>query len=94
MGKTSEIPGWQSYWYAGTIVHDANHSKLYHDYLAAYPSSVVPDDVWIGRSAEKQSLDVQYDVLIKIGADYNALNYVKNVIDSEYWNVDYGNRWW
>lgn len=81
-------------WYAGTITHDSCHSKQYHDYLSINNSASVPSEVWIGKKAERQCLDVQYDALIKIGADQNILDYVKNIINSEYWNVNYDNRWW
>lgn len=81
-------------WYAGTIAHDANHSKLYHDYLSSHPSESVPDDIWTGASAEAQCLDVQYDALSKMGAEQSVLDHVKNSKDSEYWNVPYADRWW
>ncbi len=81
-------------WYAGTIAHDACHSKQYHDYLFNNPSSSVPSDVYTGRIAEAQCLDVQYDALRKIGATQETLDYITNIMDSEYWNVDYGDRWW
>lgn len=92
VGKPTRDAG--TIWYAGTIAHDACHSKLYHDYLSNNPSNPVPYEIWTGRNAEKQCLDVQYDALTKIGADYNALNYVKSIINSEYWNIDYDKRWW
>ena len=92
VGKSTYGAG--TIWYAGTIVHDACHSKQYQDYAVSNPSRVVPDDVFTGKVAEAQCLDVQYDVLTKIGADQNTLNYVQNIINSEYWNIDYGNRWW
>lgn len=81
-------------WYAGTIAHDSCHSKQYHDYLSNNPSGSVPDDVWTGREAERQCLDVQYDALTKIDADQAFLDYVRNSINSEYWNVGYDNVWW
>lgn len=81
-------------WYAGTIAHDACHSKQYHDYLLNNPSSSVPSDVYTGRNAEAQCLAVQYDALSKIGATQETLDYITNIINSEYWDVDYGERWW
>jgi len=70
-------------WYAGTIAHDSCHSKLYHE-----------GKDWIGKEAEATCLDVQYDALSKIGASQDTLDYVKNLINTEYWNVPYEERWW
>lgn len=81
-------------WYAGAIAHDSCHSKQYHDYLSKNNSASVPGEVWTGKEAERQCLDVQYDALTMIDADQNTLDYVKNIISSEYWNVPYGDRWW
>lgn len=81
-------------WYAGTIAHDAGHSKLYHDYLTSHPGQAVPDDIWKGKNAEVSCLDAQYDALSKIGATQSELNYVKNIITSQYYNIPYSERWW
>jgi hypothetical protein len=81
-------------WYAGTIAHDAGHSKLYHDYLSAHPGQAVPNDVWTGQSAEAACLDAQYDALSKIGATQSQLDYIKSVINTQYWNIPYAQRWW
>lgn len=81
-------------WYAGTIAHDAGHSRLYHDYLSGSPGGSVPDDVWTGKSAERACLEAQYDALSKIGGTQSQLDYVKNVIDTGYYNVPYDQRWW
>lgn len=81
-------------WYAGTIVHDATHSRLYHDYLVLHPSQPVPMEIWTGASAESECLDVQHDALSRIGASQSNLDYVKNIKDTQYWNVPYKNRWW
>jgi len=70
-------------WYAGTIAHDACHSKQYHEGID-----------FTGRTAEAQCLAVQADALQKMGASQSTLDYVQNIINSEYWNVDYGSRWW
>lgn len=92
VGKATVDAG--AIWFAGTIAHDACHSKQYHDYLLNNPSSSVPSDVYTGRKAEAQCLDIQYDALSKMGATQEILDYVANIINSEYWNVDYGDRWW
>lgn len=92
VGKATVDAG--TIWYAGTITHDACHSKQYHDYLFENPSTNVPSEVYTGRNAEAQCLDVQYDALRRIGATQETLDYITNIINSEYWNVDYGERWW
>lgn len=81
-------------WYASTIAHDSGHSKLYHDYLSAHPGQTVPEDVWTGEAAERTCLEAQYDALAKIGGTQSQLDYVKNIIDSQYYNVPYDQRWW
>ena len=92
VGKATVDAG--TIWYAGTIVHDATHSKLYHDYLATHPSESVPEDIYSGEKAEAICLGVQYDALSKIGADQGTLDYVKNVINTRYWEIHYNERWW
>jgi hypothetical protein len=81
-------------WYAGTIAHDACHSKLYNDYKMQNPQINVPSDVWTGREAEAQCLNFQYNVLEKIGASASTLNYVKNIINTDYWEIPYDERNW
>ncbi|MDR1914887.1 MAG: copper amine oxidase N-terminal domain-containing protein, partial [Clostridiales bacterium] len=56
----------ETVWYASTIVHDSYHSKLYHDYLAQHGN--VPDDIWMGATAEGQCLEIQIAFLEEIGA--------------------------
>ena len=92
VGKATVDTG--TIWYAGTIVHDATHSKLYNDYLATYPSESVPEDIYSGEKAEAICLNVQYDALSKIGADQETLDYVKNAINTKYWEIPYNERWW
>ena len=54
-------------WYASAIVHDANHSKLYHDYLKEH-GSPVPFEKYAGRSGEDACLSVQADFLRAVNA--------------------------
>ncbi len=81
-------------WYAGTIAHDAYHSKQYHDYLYENLTTNVPAEVYTGRNAEAQCLEVQYDALRKIGATKRILDYITNVIKSEWWEVPLDKTWW
>jgi hypothetical protein len=92
VGKATVDAG--TIWYAGTISHDACHSKQYHDYLFENPSKDVPSEIYTGKNAEAQCLAFQYNTLKKIGATQDTLNYLTDIINSEYWNVDYGERWW
>jgi hypothetical protein len=81
-------------WYAGTIAHDAGHSKLYHDYLAAHSGQGVPGDIWTGQSAEAACLAAQHDALQKMDASQSTLDYVQSIVNSQYWQVPYSDRWW
>lgn len=81
-------------WYAGTIAHDAGHSKLYNDYKTAHPGEPVPPDVWTGEAAERICLDAQYDALTKIGGTQVQLDDVRNAITTKYYEVPYSQRWW
>jgi len=92
VGKATVDAG--TIWYAGTIVHDACHSKQYSDYLAKNPSANVPADVYTGKNAEAQCVKIQHAALGKIGATQATLDYVDKVLDSEYWNIEYDKRWW
>lgn len=79
-----------SIWYAGSIVHDSCHSKLYYDALVNN-GNVYSDD-WTGKVAESKCIAIQYDALEKIGADQKTLDYLKSVIDTNYWDIS--DRWW
>lgn len=83
-------------WYAGTIVHDPVHSRLYNKYLAAHPGQAVPDDVWVGTgaSAEKTSLAVQAVALEQMGAPQSDIDYLRSLEnDPQYQNISYSDRW-
>ena len=81
-------------WYAGTIIHDACHSKQFHDFLAMNSISSTPPEVYSGREAEAQCLAVQLDALRGIGAPSDTLDYVRDIIESEYWDIPYDERDW
>ncbi len=91
-------------WYAGTIVHDSTHSKLYHEYIAEH-GLPVPDDIWIGRKAEVVCCISQYKVLVAIGAPSYEVDYLWSLVnfnipfedvdgDGDYDWDDYINRTW
>jgi hypothetical protein len=70
-------------WYAGTIAHDAYHSRLYHE-----------AKVWTGTEAERQCLAFQLQALKELNANEYLINYVEGLIeDPDYWS-DYDNRYW
>ncbi len=70
-------------WYAGSIAHDSCHSRQYKD-----------GRDYSGRDAEAECLNFQYGTLEAMGADQSTLDYVKNIIDSEYWEIPVDERWW
>lgn len=79
-------------WYAGTIVHDACHSKLYNEYLASHEN--VPYEIWTGKKAELACLGEQYKALIKLEADDWILEHMQNMMNYAYWDIPYENRDW
>lgn len=82
-------------WYAGTIVHDSCHSKLYSDYLKKNPQTgFVPSNIYSGKDAEAQCLVVQHNALVLLGAPQTTLDTVENALESEYWKIPYEDRWW
>lgn len=82
-------------WFASAIAHDATHSMLYHDYLDAHPGATVPDDIWIGKSAEVTCMQYQLSTLKQIGAPDYEVDYLAKLSDgsSNYWD-NYGGRFW
>lgn len=72
-------------WYAGSIVHDAYHSKLYNDYKRKYKDKEVPDNIWMGEKAEIKCQNIQYRFFLKSGASKDRLKYTKDIIKSKWW---------
>lgn len=70
-------------WYASDIVHDAWHSKLYHDYLAGH--SYVPDSVYMGYEAEMKCLQVQKEFLIVADVDQRYLDWIDKTPETRWW---------
>ncbi len=58
---------YSSTWCAGSIAHDAYHSKLHNDYKESH-GEPVPDNAWTMLAAEKKSLKYQIEVMRKINA--------------------------
>lgn len=72
-----------SLWYASTFAHEACHAKQYQE-----------GRNYSGREGEAECLNVQADALEKLGASQSTLDYIRNVINTEYWEVPYSERWW
>jgi hypothetical protein len=81
-------------WYAGTIVHDACHSQLYHDYLFKNQTAEVPYNEFGGEDSERKCLNVQLKALEEIGAEQEILDYVKDLINSPKIKYHTEPRWW
>jgi hypothetical protein len=74
-------------WYASTIAHDATHSELYHQYLAAHPGEPVPAEAWGGVEIERFCNGYQLDVLNRIGAPQEEIDYLAS-LDGTHCDVD------
>lgn len=76
---------WSVIWYASTIVHDSNHSKLYSEGLQ-----------YTGKDAEIACLTIQLTTLKNISAPDFLTSYIQNIIDNPdsnpYWSDP--NRYW
>jgi hypothetical protein len=64
-------------WCISCIVHDAYHSKLYHDYLDTH--WMVPDQIWTGTDAELACIAQQKQVCIDIEAHERILGYLETL---------------
>lgn len=80
-------------WYASGVDHEACHSEQYYTYRNTR-GLPVPVNVWNGREAERQCLDVQYNALLMLGGNKSQLDHILNVINTNYWDVDPSKRWW
>jgi hypothetical protein len=73
-------------WCAGSIAHDAFHSKLYHEYREAN-GEPVPDDAWCGQARELECNNFQLGVLKDIGAPEYEVSYLSG-LDGTHFDVD------
>ena len=76
-------------WYASAILHDAIHSKQYHNHLARY--GYVPSEVWTGYYAEMEALEIQTEFLRLIGAPAHEIRWAESLIGEVWWD---GTPWW
>jgi len=89
--ETAHVPGYttdqQLIWFAGTIVHDANHSAQF-----------AQNQTFSGKESEIACLKVQKTALLKIETNSRFSSYVQGLIDgaddpaNQYWNQ--ANRHW
>ena len=79
-------------WYASAIVHDANHSKLYHEYLKEH-GSPVPFEKYAGRSGEDACLSVQADFLRAVNAPKSTIKYVIRMKEVDYFSPGVKRDW-
>lgn len=63
-------------WCAGVIVHDAWHSKLYHEHLLT-KGPPVPDHVWAGVDSELRCFAAQEDAARAIGSNRSEVEYIQ-----------------
>ena len=85
-------PTWKAgaLWYAGTIAHDAHHSRLYFE--AKGSGKAEPEEAaWSGAEAEKKCLAVQYRVLAELRAPEVTLAYIRGLsVAPTYQNIGAG----
>ena len=88
-------------WSAGTVVHDAYHSQLYHEYRDAH-GLPVPADAWTGQHREMECLAHQLSVMRQIGSPVHETDYLATLDgthhdvnqDGLYTWEDYAGRDW
>ena len=82
--------------YAASIVHDACHSAQWHDWRADHQGAGrVPHEVYSGRDAERQCMEIQVDAMIVMGVPAEDLEtYVEDAMATEWWKVPSGKRDW
>lgn len=74
-------------WYASTIAHDATHAELYIEYQLAHPGESVPEDVYSSVDIERFCNAYQREVLARLGAPQNEIDYVA-ALDGTHCDVD------
>jgi len=79
-------------WFAGTIVHDANHAKLYQDALTSL--GYVPNEAWTGAQAELKCLEIQKTALTRIGGTKEDIAWLDEVYKTKYWEIPADQRNW
>jgi hypothetical protein len=73
-------PRSKAVWYAGAIVHQAWHSKLYREFRLANPGAPWPADERSAAEREDARLQAQVDALVRMGASMWMLDHVRSRI--------------
>lgn len=73
-------------WYACGIVHEAYHSKLYHD---AILDGIDPIPEYSGYHAEMYCLTKQIQCMRRIGASKEDIDWAIECYDRRWWEEDY-----
>ncbi|MBI2589046.1 hypothetical protein HYW35_02495 [Candidatus Saccharibacteria bacterium] len=81
-------------WYAGVLVHDANHSIQWKDYKKAHPNQPVPPDIYSGETAERECTKIQLAALEQIGAPQDQIDWAKAALETRYWEIPHEKRDW
>jgi len=78
-------------WYASAIVHDAIHSKQYHQHFEIH--GYVPHEVWTGLDAEMEALAIQREFLVQINAPAHEISHIDWLRDNSiiWWDTT---PWW
>jgi len=76
-------------WYASAIIHDSCHSKQYQD---RKNDKTPRNQEELKRQSEEECLTFQAQAIKKMGGSQELVNYVKNQINTNYWNTE--NRSW
>ena len=80
---SSKTADYSESWCAGSIAHDAYHSKLYHKYLDAH-GGPVPDAEWTGQAKERECIEFHTRVLKDIGAPDFEISYLSQLDGSHF----------
>lgn len=78
------------HWFASVLVHEACHVWQYQRY-GAMP---VPVEEYYGRDAETECTQVQKEAAVTFGADQDLIDYMDEVLEFAWWDVDYEERYW
>jgi hypothetical protein len=83
-------------WYASAILHDAFHSKLYHENRRKFLCfTYTPDHCWKGKEAERKCLEFQLDFLESVDAPQYLIVYVQELrSDPKYSRVPWRDVEW
>ena len=92
-------PTWSSgaIWYASTIIHDACHSKLYHQNRRRILwFAYTPLHYWTGKEAEKTCLRMQFRALREMECDTTYYQHytLKHLKNPTHHKIPYDKRDW